>query len=70
LGGWVLIGGYVYGDAGSIIKKFVVNGAVDWKEAFTRDFWGQEMKEAKSHKSLCPLTTSKFKLLVEVEFSL
>jgi hypothetical protein len=57
-----LNGGYVYDDAGSVIKNVVVNGAVDWKEAFTRDFWGQEMKEARSHKSFRPITTLTLKL--------
>lgn len=52
-----LNGGWVYDDAGSVIKNVVVNGMVDWKEAFTRDFWGIEMKEAQSHKSFRPITT-------------
>jgi Domain of unknown function (DUF1736) len=52
-----LNGGYVYDDAGSVIKNVVVNGMVDWREAFTRDYWGIEMKEAQSHKSFRPVTT-------------
>jgi hypothetical protein len=57
-----LNGGWVYDDAGSVIKNIVVNGQVDWKEAFTRDFWGVEMKEAQSHKSFRPITTLTLKL--------
>jgi len=56
-----LSGGYVYDDAGSIIKNVVVNGMVDWKEAFTRDYWGTEMKHAQSHKSFRPITTISLK---------
>jgi len=52
-----LSGGWVYDDAGSVIKNVVVNGMVDWKEAFTRDYWGTEMKESQSHKSFRPITT-------------
>jgi hypothetical protein len=52
-----LSGGWVYDDAGSVIKNIVVNGIVDWKEAFTRDFWGTEMKLSQSHKSFRPITT-------------
>lgn len=52
-----LNGGYVYDDAGSVIKNVVVNGMVPWTEAFTRDYWGTEMKEAQSHKSFRPITT-------------
>ena len=52
-----LSGGWVYDDAGSVIKNVVVNGLVDWKEAFTRDYWGTEMKQAQSHKSFRPITT-------------
>mmetsp|Transcript_16665 Transcript_16665/g.34308 ORF Transcript_16665/g.34308 Transcript_16665/m.34308 type:complete len:678 (-) Transcript_16665:2315-4348(-) len=50
-------GGWVYDDAGSVIKNVVVNGKVGWKEAFTRDYWGSPMKEAQSHKSFRPITT-------------
>ena len=50
-------GGWVYDDAGSVIKNVVVNGHVPWQEAFTRDFWGTEMKDIQSHKSFRPLTT-------------
>jgi len=56
-----LSGGYVYDDAGSVIKNVVVNGMVDWKEAFTRDYWGTEMKQAQSHKSFRPITTISLK---------
>ena len=52
-----LHGGYVYDDAGSVIKNVVVNGHVNWKEAFTRDYWGIDMKESQSHKSFRPITT-------------
>ena len=52
-----LTGGWVYDDAGSVIKNVVVNGMVDWKEAFTRDYWGTEMKLTQSHKSFRPITT-------------
>eukprot|EP00536_Pseudo-nitzschia_multiseries_P012559 jgi/Psemu1/260713/estExt_Genewise1Plus.C_4850050 len=52
-----LNGGWVYDDAGSVIKNVVVNGKVDWKQAFTRDYWGTEMREAQSHKSFRPVTT-------------
>ena len=52
-----LSGGWVYDDAGSVIKNVVVNGMVDWKEAFTRDYWGTEMKQTQSHKSFRPITT-------------
>ena len=52
-----LSGGWVYDDAGSVIRNIVVNGMVDWKEAFTRDYWGTEMKEVQSHKSFRPITT-------------
>lgn len=52
-----LTGGWVYDDAGSVIKNVVVNGMVDWKEAFTRDYWGTEMKNVQSHKSFRPITT-------------
>jgi len=52
-----LSGGWVYDDAGSVIKNVVVNGLVDWKEAFTRDYWGTEMKQSQSHKSFRPITT-------------
>ena len=57
-----LNGAWVYDDAGSVIKNVVVNDMVNWKEAFTRDFWGVEMKEAQSHKSFRPLTTLTLKL--------
>lgn len=56
-----LTGGWVYDDAGSVIKNVVVNGMVDWKEAFTRDFWGTEMKLEQSHKSFRPITTLSLK---------
>lgn len=60
---WTALNGkYVYDDAGSVIRNVVVTGQVPWKEAFTRDFWGQEMKEAGSHKSFRPLTTLSLKL--------
>ncbi len=60
---WTALNGkYVYDDAGSVIKNVVVTGQVPWKEAFTRDFWGQEMKEAASHKSFRPITTLSLKL--------
>mmetsp|Transcript_32315 Transcript_32315/g.78876 ORF Transcript_32315/g.78876 Transcript_32315/m.78876 type:complete len:716 (+) Transcript_32315:72-2219(+) len=53
-----LNGGYVYDDAGSVIKNVVVNGMVDdWKEAFKRDYWGTLMTEPQSHKSFRPITT-------------
>ena len=52
-----LNGGWVYDDAGSVVKNVVVNGMVDWKEAFTRDYWGTEMKLSQSHKSFRPITT-------------
>jgi len=52
-----LNGGWVYDDAGSVIKNVVVNGMVDWKEAFSRDYWGTEMKQSQSHKSFRPITT-------------
>ncbi|MGK3742104.1 MAG: hypothetical protein ACI8RD_001397 [Bacillariaceae sp.] len=52
-----LSGGYVYDDAGSVIKNVVVNGMVDWKEVFTRDYWGTEMNQIQSHKSFRPITT-------------
>jgi len=52
-----LHGGWVYDDAGSVIKNVVVNGAVPWREAFKRDYWGTDMKEAQSHKSFRPITT-------------
>jgi hypothetical protein len=52
-----LSGGWVYDDAGSVIKNVVVNGMIDWKQAFTRDFWGTEMKLKASHKSFRPITT-------------
>ena len=61
-----LNGKWVYDDAGSVIKNVVVNGMVDWKEAFTRDFWGIEMKEEQSHKSFRPITT----LTLKVNYSL
>jgi hypothetical protein len=57
-----LNGKWVYDDAGSVIKNVVVNGMVDWKEAFTRDFWGIEMKEEQSHKSFRPITTLTLKV--------
>jgi len=57
-----LNGRWVYDDAGSVIKNVVVNGKVPWKDAFTRDFWGQPMIEAGSHKSFRPITTLSFKL--------
>ena len=60
-----LNGGYVYDDAGSVIKNVVVNGRVGWKEAFKRDFWGQEMIEAGSHKSFRPITTLSLRLNYE-----
>lgn len=56
-----LNGGWVYDDAGSVIKNVVVNGMIDWKEAFTRDYWGTEMKLAQSHKSFRPITTLSLK---------
>ena len=56
-----LHGGYVYDDAGSVIKNVVVNGMVPWKEAFTRDYWGIDMKESQSHKSFRPITTLSLK---------
>mmetsp|Transcript_12535 Transcript_12535/g.29681 ORF Transcript_12535/g.29681 Transcript_12535/m.29681 type:complete len:708 (+) Transcript_12535:41-2164(+) len=52
-----LTGGWVYDDAGSVVRNIVVNGMVDWREAFTRDYWGTEMKEVQSHKSFRPITT-------------
>jgi len=52
-----LQGGYVYDDAGSVIKNVVVNGMIDWKQAFSRDFWGTKMKLKQSHKSFRPITT-------------
>ncbi|OEU10135.1 hypothetical protein FRACYDRAFT_247746 [Fragilariopsis cylindrus CCMP1102] len=52
-----LSGGYVYDDAGSVIKNVVVNGMVDWKEVFNRDYWGTEMNQIQSHKSFRPITT-------------
>jgi len=52
-----LNGGWVYDDAGSVVKNIVVNGIVDWKEAFTRDYWGTEMIQEQSHKSFRPITT-------------
>ncbi|KAG7355636.1 DUF1736 domain containing protein [Nitzschia inconspicua] len=52
-----LTGDFVYDDAGSVVKNVVVNGSVDWKEAFQRDFWGVEMTTAQSHKSFRPITT-------------
>jgi protein O-mannosyl-transferase len=52
-----LHGGWVYDDAGSVIKNVVVNGMVPWEQAFTRDYWGIEMKESQSHKSFRPITT-------------
>jgi protein O-mannosyl-transferase len=57
-----LNGNYVYDDAGSVVRNVVVTGSVPWTEAFTRDFWGQEMKEAASHKSFRPITTLSLKL--------
>ena len=57
-----LNGKWVYDDAGSVVKNVVVTGMVPWKEAFKRDFWGQEMKEAGSHKSFRPITTLSLKL--------
>jgi hypothetical protein len=57
-----LHGTFVYDDAGSVVKNVVVNGSVDWREAFERDFWGVDMKEAQSHKSFRPITTLSFKL--------
>ena len=57
-----LNGKWVYDDAGSVLKNVVVTGMVPWKEAFKRDFWGQEMKEAGSHKSFRPITTLSLKL--------
>lgn len=57
-----LNGKFVYDDAGSVAKNVVVTGAVPWQEAFTRDFWGQEMKEAASHKSFRPITTLTLRL--------
>lgn len=52
-----LTGDFVYDDAGSVVKNVVVNGSVDWKEAFQRDFWGVEMTTSQSHKSFRPITT-------------
>jgi hypothetical protein len=52
-----LNGGWVYDDAGSVLKNIVVTGMVDWKQAFTRDYWGVEMSTAASHKSFRPITT-------------
>ena len=52
-----LTGGWVYDDAGSVIKNVVVNGMVPWQQAFTRDYWGTEMKTPQSHKSFRPITT-------------
>jgi protein O-mannosyl-transferase len=57
-----LHGGYVYDDAGSIKNNPVVTGAVSWKEAATRDFWGTPMTQPQSHKSFRPLTTLSFRL--------
>lgn len=62
-----LNGGYVYDDGGSVLKNVVVTGMVPWKEAFTRDFWGTEMKLAGSHKSFRPLTTLSLKLNYDYE---
>ncbi|KAL3909867.1 MAG: hypothetical protein SGARI_002387 [Bacillariaceae sp.] len=56
-----LHGIYVYDDAGSVVKNIVVNGSVDWKEVFKRDFWGVDMKETQSHKSFRPITTLTFR---------
>ena len=56
-----LNGKWVYDDAGSVVKNIVVNGMVPWHEAFTRDYWGVEMKEAQSHKSFRPITTLSLK---------
>jgi protein O-mannosyl-transferase len=52
-----LTGDFVYDDAGSVVKNVVVNGSVDWKQAFQRDYWGVEMTTAQSHKSFRPITT-------------
>eukprot|EP00934_Nitzschia_sp_Nitz4_P006380 Nitzschia sp. Nitz4//scaffold85_size83877//7416//9320//NITZ4_005216-RA/size83877-processed-gene-0.115-mRNA-1//1//CDS//3329559098//6370//frame0 len=52
-----LHGNYVYDDAGSVIKNPVVTGDQPWTEALRRDFWGQPMMEAASHKSFRPITT-------------
>ena len=52
----------MYDDAGSVIKNVVVNGMVDWKEAFSRDYWGTQMNEVQSHKSFRPITTITLKL--------
>mmetsp|Transcript_5849 Transcript_5849/g.13586 ORF Transcript_5849/g.13586 Transcript_5849/m.13586 type:complete len:722 (-) Transcript_5849:2438-4603(-) len=50
-------GQWVYDDAGSTVKNPVVTGQLDWKEAFTRDFWGTDMDTVQSHKSFRPITT-------------
>lgn len=57
-----LNGSFVYDDAGSVLKNVVVTGQVPWTEAFQRDFWGQPMIEAGSHKSFRPITTLTLKL--------
>ena len=52
-----LRGAFIYDDVASVLNNDVVLVKVDWREAFTRDFWGQLMIHPASHKSFRPITT-------------
>jgi len=58
-----LHGAFVYDDAGSVKRNVVVTGQVPLREGLlTRDYWGNPMTEARSHKSFRPITTLTFRL--------
>ena len=58
-----LHGTYVYDDSPALRHNDVVNGQLPtFPEVFLRDFWGNPMTEAKSHKSFRPITTLTFRL--------
>lgn len=56
-----LHGKFIYDDVASLKTNVVVNGQVPWNEVITRDFWGNPLKESRSHKSYRPITTLTFR---------
>ena len=54
---------FTFDDKVAVRDNLVVRGNVPWREAFRRDFWGQELSgEGWTHKSFRPLTTLSFRL--------
>ena len=61
-----LDGDFVHDDIAAIVNNKDVTGLRPWSSVWLNDFWGDNMRERRSHKSYRPLTIISFRSVREI----